>query len=337
MMKYVCPLLILFLTLFSSCHSYEESPDTPQGNLKALWKIIDEKYCFLEEKDVDWASVLEEYSAKVNDEMTQRELFGVCSEMLETLRDGHVNLTSDFATSYYRKWWTDYPQDFSLRCLQEHYLNFDYQTIGPVTYKILPGDVAYMYISSFSSAIGETNLDWILAYFRDCRALVIDIRNNGGGLLTNVETLVGRFIQEEICAGYIRHKTGPGHGDFSEPYAVKYKPAENRVMWDKPIVVVTNRSCYSAANDFTSVMKQIPGTVQVGARTGGGGGLPFSATLPNGWSVRFSACPMTNAQGESIEEGIDPTPGHEVHSPDDELAAGHDAILDHALRLAEQL
>lgn len=40
---------------------------------------------------------------------------------------------------------------------------------------------------------------------------------------------------------------------------------------------------------------------------------------------------MTDAQGREIESGIDPTPGCEVHAPDDELAQGRDAILDFAI------
>ena len=330
--------IFLLCLLLTACHPYEQQPDTPAGNLEALWKIIDEKYCYLDQKGVDWESTRGVYLARVTPDMTSRELFDLCSEMLDLLRDGHVNLSSPFATSFYRRWWSDYPQDFNLRCLQESYLEFDYVTLKSMIYKRMPGDVGYIHISSFASPIGENDLDWILYYFKDCRALVIDIRDNGGGLLTNVERIVGRLITSDLLAGYIRHKTGPGHDDFSEPYPVVYKPAEKgRVMWDKPVVLVTNRSCFSAANDFTSVMRCLPQTIQVGARTGGGAGLPFSATLPNGWSIRFSACPMTDPQGNDIEDGIDPTPGYEAHSPDDELAAGKDAILDLALSVARSL
>ena len=53
-------------------------------------------------------------------------------------------------------------------------------------------------------------------------------------------------------------------------------------------------------------MRCCPNTIIVGDRTGGGAGLPFSSELPNGWIVRFSACPMYDAQGNSTEFGIDP-------------------------------
>lgn len=332
-------LYILFLLLLcGACHPYAEFDDDAEGNLTALWTIIDEHYCFLDEKGVDWNGVLPVYRSRLRPGMTQREYFDICASMLDTLRDGHVNLSSSFNTSYYRKWWTDYPQDFNMRTLQEHYLGFDYSTTSGIIYKWLPGNVGYMYIGSFNTPIGESNLDWILSYFKDCKGLIIDIRNNGGGMLTNVETLVSRFIDEEIAAGYIRHKTGPGHGDFSPWRKITYKPAEERMHFlHRPVIVVTNRSCFSAANDFVSVMKQLPNVRIAGARTGGGSGMPFTSELPNGWSVRFSACPMTDADGVSTEEGIDPSPGCGVHSPDEELAAGTDRILDFAISLAQSL
>ena len=252
--------------------------------------------------------------------------------MLNELKDGHVNLSSRFDTSYYREWWTDYPQDFNLRTVEEYYLNFNWLTTSGIRYKQLPGEIAYIYYPSFSSVISETSLDYILAILYNSRGLIIDIRDNGGGMLTNINTLVGRFINEPITGGYILHKTGPGHNDFSKPYPIIYEPAEEgRIKWEGDIIVLTNRSCFSAANNFVSVMKTLPNVRIVGAKTGGGGGLPFSSELPIGWSIRFSACPILNSDFEVIENGVDPSPGCEVHSPDEELVDGKDAILDFAI------
>ncbi|MDE6794437.1 MAG: peptidase S41, partial [Muribaculaceae bacterium] len=156
--------------------------------------------------------------------------------------------------------------------------------------------------------------------------------------LSNVGTFLGRFINKKITGGYMIHKTGPEHDAFSEPYPIEYEPAnEKRVKWNGPIVLLTNRSCFSAANDFTSVMKSLPQVKVVGARTGGGGGLPFSSELPIGWSVRFSACPLMNAEMECTEFGIDPSPGCEVHATEEDLAQGKDAILDFAIDMLKDL
>lgn len=320
--------------LFESCHDSPEYKDDIYGNFDALVDIIDTHYCFLEEKDIDWRATASAYRKLINEETDYIRLFFICSALLDELQDGHVNLSSRFDTSYYRKWWTDYPQDFDLRTLEEYYLKFNWLTTSGIMYYQLPGEIAYMYYPSFSNGIGELALDYILAILYNSRGLIIDVRDNGGGTLTNINTLVGRFIDKEITGGYIMHKNGPGHNDFSEPYPVTYKPAhENRIKWDGEIVVLTNRSCFSAANTFVAVMKELPQVRIVGAKTGGGGGLPFTSELPIGWSVRFSACPILDAHMKSIEEGIEPSPGCEVHASAEELAKGVDPIIDFAIDL----
>lgn len=326
------PLLLFLTTFLSACHDSPEYPNNLYGNFDALWEIVDTRYCFLDEKELDWDEIGRTYREKITPETTPTELFFICADMLDELKDGHVNLSSRFTTSYYREWWTDYPQDFSLRTLEENYLEFNWLSTSGIMYKQLPGEIAYMYYPSFSTPVGETSLDYILAILHNSRGLIIDIRDNGGGLLTNIDTFIGRFIDKEINGGYISHKTGPGHNDFSEPYPITYKPAkEGRVKWTGPIILLTNRSCYSAANSFASVMKSLPNVKVVGARTGGGGGLPFTSEIPIGWGVRFSASPIYNEKMECIEFGIDPSQGCEVHSPTEQLAEGKDAILDFAI------
>lgn len=318
----------------TACHDVPEYNDTPQGNFDALADIIDTRYCFLDSKGLDWQQITSRYRSLVTSGTTDLELFRICSTMLDELEDGHVNLSAPFSTSYYRKWWSDYPQNFSLRCVQQYYLNFDYMQTSGMSYKILHDKIGYILYPSFSSTIGNLNLDYVLAYLQPCQALIIDIRDNGGGQLTNVETLVARFITTETAGGYIRHKTGPGHSDFSEPYPLTYAPAEKgRVTWGatRPVYVITNRSCYSAANHFVSVMKTLPNVHIAGARTGGGGGLPTSYELPNGWSVRLSSSPMLDRDGHDIEQGIEPDSGYALEAPADQLAAGHDAILDYVI------
>lgn len=328
----ILPLLLALL--LPACHKIEEWDDNPRGNFEALWTIMDEHYCFFAEKDVDWNEVHDRYSAKISDEMTAKELFFVCADMLNELRDGHTNLSSSFTTSYYRAWWSDYPDNYSSRLVEQYYLNFNYLSTGGIDYGILPQNIGYIRYDSFSSPIGESNLDQILMYLNTCTGLVIDIRNNGGGSMTNVEKLVSRFITERTLAGYISHKTGPGHNDFSEPRAYYYDPAQKgRIMWGKPVVVLAGRGTFSAANNFVSIMQYIPLCHIVGATTGGGSGMPFNSELPNGWGVRFSACPVLDAKGLPTEAGIDPSPGCAVGFDPHAAVTGVDTVLDFAITL----
>ena len=180
-MKRIYYIIALLSVLFTSCHSVEEYENDPKGNFEALWTILDEHYCFFREKNIDWDEVHARYSRQISPKMTQRELFDVCSAMLEELQDGHVNLTSSFDVSYYTKWWSDYPQNYDERLIEEHYFNFGLRQASSLKYGVLKENVGYIRYSSFSGAIGEGNLDAVLSYLATCKGLIIDVRNNGGG------------------------------------------------------------------------------------------------------------------------------------------------------------
>ncbi|MDE7442808.1 MAG: S41 family peptidase [Muribaculaceae bacterium] len=328
---------VMMLAVLPACHDIQEWDDDPQGNFEALWSILDEHYCFFAEKDIDWDEVHARYRRMISQEMTSEELFRVCADMVNELRDGHTNLSAPFNTSYYRAWWSDYPQNFDLRLVQQYYFNFNYSSIGSLMYGVLPQNVGYIYYPSFSTGIGAGNLDWVLRLLATCDGLIIDIRDNGGGSMTNVEKLFSRFITERTLVGYISHKTGPGHDDFSEPFPYYYEPAaKGHVMWGKPVVVLTNRSTFSAANNFASIMKLLPLVSVVGAQTGGGSGMPYSSELPNGWSVRMSACSVLDALGQTTESGIAPSEGCDIDLDPQQALLGRDTMLDLAVDLLTQ-
>lgn len=308
-----------------ACHSIEEWDNDYYGNFDALWTVVDEHYCFFEQKDVDWQAVGQQYRAQIKPDMKAGEFFDLCSDMLAELRDGHVNLMSWFDVSYYRKWWSDYPQNFDWRVIQDYYLDFDYASGGGFSYKLLAdGKAGYCRYSTFSAAVSDAFVDNMMLSMRDANGLILDLRDNGGGDLTNVDRLVSHFITERTLGGYICHKTGPGHNDFSEPYPIYYDPAEG-VRWLKPVIVLTNRSTFSAANNCVQALRQLPQVILVGDTTGGGSGTPFSSDIPCGWAVRFSACPLYDAEMNLTEGGIEP----DVHIDNDPelVAKGIDTIL----------
>lgn len=323
----------LLLITLSSCHDLPDYNNDAQGNFDALWSIIDEHYCFLDSKGIDWNAVYSKYSPRISPSMSREELFNVCSDMLDELRDGHVNLSASFNTSYYRRWWSDYPQNYQERLVEQYYFNFNYRSIGGVNYGILNENVGYVRYPSFDYALGDGNWDAIFVHLATCDGIIIDVRDNGGGAISNVETIVSRFITSRTLAGYISHKTGPGHNDFSEPYAYYFQPTEEpHIRWIKPVVVLTNRSTYSAANNFVAVMKNVPTATIMGATTGGGSGMPFSSELPCGWGIRFSACSLLDAKGVSTEAGVEPTPGCEVDLDPALALDGIDTMIEAAIK-----
>ena len=307
-MKKALLYIIVCLTTLVSCVDTEERPDTPVGNFEALWTIIDEHYCFFDYKQqeygLDWNAVYDKYKVRVNNNMTTVQLFEVLCDMLAELRDGHVNLSSSMNYGRYWTWQEAYPKNYS-DTLERHYMGTDYLIANGLHYRVLDDNIGYIRCASFETPIGEGNLDEMLSYLLFCRGLIIDIRNNGGGNLTVAERLAGRFVHEKTLVGYMQHKTGKGHQDFSELEEIYLEPSSN-VRWNKKVCVLVNRSVFSAANEFAVMMHCLPNVTLIGDHTGGGSGLPMSNSLPNGWSVRFSACPMYDNHQQQTEFGIEP-------------------------------
>ena len=288
----------------------EEYADTPEGNFEALWEIIDTKYCFMEEKQADWNDIYNEYLPKAqclagNDVYG---LFDLLASMLDSLQDGHVNLYSPFDVSHCTSWREGYPTNYDVSLLySDKYLSTDYRTAGGLIYqRIDDGHVGLIRYSSFSDSFSAQNMAYVLHYFKDCQGLIIDVRSNGGGSLEYARKLAATFFSETRTVGYQQHKTGSGHTDFSDLQAVTVDTSDIAVRWLRPVAVLSNRSAYSATNFFISAMRYADNALIVGGKSGGGGGMPMSYELPNGWIVRFSSVRMYDRDKQLIEVGIEP-------------------------------
>lgn len=301
-------LLVLLLWL-PSCRSREEVPFSldPVDNVEALWQIIDTKYCYVEEKGVDWNAIHDEYIAKAS--LLPKDdpvvLFDLCAAMLDSLHDGHVNLYSSFDRSANTAWLDTCPANFDASVLQL-YLH-DYRVAGGLYYTTVDdGRIGYIYYPSFSDAFTSANIYWVFRAFEKCRGLIIDVRNNGGGEMSNAYMLSAPFFTADQTIGYWSHKTGPGHHDFSplEPLTTDISLISSR--WEKPVAVLCNRRTYSAANMFVNIMRYAPNASIVGGLSGGGGGMPMSYELPCGWMVRFSSIRLFDRDKQDLENGIQP-------------------------------
>ena len=94
---------LCFLFLFG-CEKATKYNSSPRDNFEALWRIMDENYCFFAFKDVDWDDVYDRYNLLVKDTMNQYELFDILGKMLAEVKDGHTNLISSFDMSRYWAW-----------------------------------------------------------------------------------------------------------------------------------------------------------------------------------------------------------------------------------------
>nr|WP_068892040.1 S41 family peptidase [Pedobacter panaciterrae] len=291
-----------------------------------LWNVMETRYAMFTYKQVDWKKIYSEYRPMVSEKTSSRELFSICSTMLDHLKDGHVALITIEQKYAYDGYYTGYSHNFNYTLLKQKYLG-EVNTQGILTYKLID-KFGYLYIPSFGNELIPSDIDLVFSKLEQVEALIIDVRDNSGGASDKVDQIVKKLIQKKTLLKYDVYKKGPGHDEVYEQKP-KYLNSKSSIYSLKPIIVLTNRRCFSSCNDFVLYLSELPNVVVIGDQTGGGGGTPFDHELPNGWVLKYSASYAISPSGLNIEEGISPD-FFITNSMDDENK-GNDAIFSFAI------
>ena len=333
--SYIFILACLLAVAFTSCEKAFMKPDEsndPVNVFEYLWTRVDQLYTYFDIKGVDWDSVHAVYRPMVYDEMSDDSLFSVCAAMLNTLRDGHTNLFSDFdvmrsdTISY---WMSEY-NCFDDNVILQHYLTLVYHQTGSIKHNaIRDGKVAYLRYSSFSSSITDDDLKYVVNRYKDCDGIILDLRQNGGGSVTNMYTLVSMFDCHGQPLFTSQHKAGTAHNDFTAP-ETSYAPSSSCLdePYTKPVAVLIDRGSYSATSHFAICTQAFDNVKTFGDYSGGGLGLPNGGMLPNGWVYRFSCTRSIALDGGNYENGV--PPDVRVRLDPAAVASGKDNIIETA-------
>ncbi len=316
-------LILLIFPLLFSCEKImfdkNLSSINPQENFDYLWTECDEKYSYFEVKNIDWNNVYDKYSTSIYDGMSDDSLFNVLGAMLRELKDDHISFFDVEKLG---------PDNFDWRIIKDNYLSKNYYVSGPFAHDFIANNqVGYIRFSAFTGTVDSTNLDFIFNKYKNTKGLILDLRENGGGAVSDIFTLLSRFVEEKTLVNYSRIKTGPAHNDFSEDEPVYVSPSEN-IRFTKKVMVLTDRSTFSAGSFFSLATKALPNLVLVGDTTGGGLGLPNGGQLPNGWTYRFSITQALDLNKDnSFENGVPP----DIHVLFDWNDRTKDEVIERAL------
>lgn len=303
-------LSVIIILLLASCEKvfFEEDFATrdPHENFEYLWNECNKKYAYFDLKEVDWDQVRTEYSSKIFTGMSEDSLFNVLGDMMKELKDDHANLISNFNTSFYG---VEYQAEdnFDWRIIVDNYITQDYYLTGPFAHNFIENnEIGYIRLSSFQITINTTSLDFILDRYKNTKGLILDLRENGGGAISNVFKILSRFVETETLVYYSRIKAGEAHNDFTNASGAYVQPYDG-IRYTKNVVVLTDRGTYSSGSLFALATKALPSLSLVGDITGGGLGIPNGGELPNGWTYRFSITQSLSLDKQpDYENGVPP-------------------------------
>lgn len=295
---------IVFITA-SGCKEQlvgEDPVNTYEQNLESLWKGFDSNYSYFEHKNINWDSLYTVYHANLDTVQTNRGLFNHMSSLLDNLKDGHATISTPFGTYLYDT------LDFTL--YDDVLIYFRYlenptrpSKDSPFVESTTFNDISYLHINTFQGSNSLfKEIDQILERAYSKKALIIDLRTNGGGSDFNSRTVMSRFADKKRLIRKIRYRNGPNHSDFSPLILDNIEPSG--FYFDKPVVVLTDRSVFSSAEDFVLGMRQFPNVTIIGEYTGGGSGNPVTYDLPNGWLYSVSRWQILQPENDLLYEGL---------------------------------
>ena len=189
---------------------------------------------------------------------------------------------------------------------------------------MLVGRIGHLRISSFAGTTTE-ELSRAIERFERSRGLglVVDVRNNPGGLLTSVVAVTGQFIDE----GMVLYQLD-GEGNRRD-----WNAEGGGELVDVPMVILMNEFSASASEVFAGAIMYHQRATTIGAKTFGKGSVNNLWPLFDGSAVNFTIGRWYTPDGKLIEgEGIIPDILQESSEDDSE-----DLQLDLALEELTQL
>ena len=317
-----------------------EAENTPLSNFDILWKAFDENYPLFTVKHINWDSLRVVYRSQISSTTCETALWDITAALLLHLNDGHVKLFSKGYTHgvsgsplNFRK-----ADDFSLGLIEGKFINgmktagdnlFVYGTLKP---SFSAKSIGYLHVGAFVSAASKGDawayeIDKVVRDLGSCDAMIIDLRNNGGGTKLAVTIIAAPFVDRAITYFYQREKMGPGHDDFGEPIPLTVTPREGAPQFTKSIALLTNRFSASGSEHFAEIFKHLPYATQIGDTTFGAfGDIINNAQLPNGWGYSYP-CRLTLRPDGTCPEGLGILPAMLVENTAADITAGNDNVM----------
>ena len=173
--------------------------------------------------------------------------------------------------------------------------------VKSVKYTNLDDGYAYIKITKFNGSttknVKKTLKDHIKKH-KQVKGLIVDVRQNPGGLLNQAIELSDLFVPEGILVS-TRHRQKEKKNVW---YATK-----NGTYEDFPIVVLINEYSASASEIFAGALKDNKRALIVGEKSFGKGSVQSIITMTDGSAFKFTVARYYTPSGDSIQaKGITP-------------------------------
>ncbi len=300
---------------------------------REIWKTVDKLFYDGERlKEADWAGKKNLYDARIVDE---ESALACAAEALACLDDAYTRLVPEVQ-------------------FQQHVQEREDVEESAVFSRVFPGNIGYIRIMSFSQSNIFQQVTAEVEQIKACDAFIVDVRDNGGGLLNETANCCEYFVAEGLISGFVR-RTPRGlyerasclnqrafvvieerNGKEHKPKLFMRRPA---LLAGKPTVVLINEHTASSAELFASSVivngKEAGNCIAMGQLTAGKGIAQTTVTILDGKArLKISNAKFMDANlkwlgdhGQRVRNGVTPEQlvddSQDVNAP---LAAAYDHL-----------
>jgi carboxyl-terminal processing protease len=218
--------------------------------------------------------------------------------------------------------------------------------IKSVKYKLLESGFGYVRITQFQEHSGENLVDALKDLGEQnkgaLKGLVLDLRNDPGGLLNTAVSVSGAFLKAGDLVVYTDGRTEDAKMRLTNSRENYLRSGETDYLknlpdWVKtvPLVVLVNGGSASASEIVAGALQDHKRAILVGTQTFGKGSVQTILPLNNGTAIKLTTARYFTPSGRSIQaKGIVPDITVEeatVSTKDSAKLEVHEADLDHHL------
>lgn len=161
----------------------------------------------------------------------------------------------------------------------------------------------YIQVTSFDDKTDE-DFKKALEGFKDTDGVIVDLRNNTGGLLDTAVNMADMLINEGV---FITTKYNDGE---------KVYKASGKQIYSKPLVVLVNGYSASASEFFAAAVKENDRGELVGVNTFGKGSIQTTFRLPRNTGIHLTIGNFYSPDGNKIHK-VGVAPDYEIENPEE--------------------
>ena len=200
--------------------------------------------------------------------------------------------------------------------------------IPAVAWKLLDENTAYIEMFVFNKNVDEEFKKTAEEIIKSpAKKIILDLRNNPGGLLDSAVNIAGYFLDSDKIVTIEKFGNGKENQFRTQP---------NGLLKNYPLIVLINKGSASASEILAGALKDNRGVLIVGETSFGKGSVQEVAELPKKASLKVTVAKWLTPKGISINEnGI--KPDVEVKISEDDVKNEKDPQLDRARELVKSL